>query len=150
MSLAKPPELPSLQTTEQTRSLPVEILLLIDESYSVYHAFPETIVIQIFEHLDYAGRACLALACKDNARIAAEHGLLKSSKPADELAGAMDEFFFLCDPDLPNIKFCTHCGVYRSRKEDFWRKRASTELDKIGGQTAIEGEGRWSGGVLTY
>lgn len=125
--------------TEQTRSLPTEILLLISDYYDVFHVLPEHLIIQIFEYLDVSGRACLALTCKDNARIAVEHNLLKSFDSADELTDAMDEFFVLCDLDLGRSiqkKFCVQCGLYRSCNKDFWRQRAHADIDKIGGITA--------------
>ena len=127
--------LPRRHITQQTRSLPLEILLLIRQWWNVFHSLPDNVRIQIVEHLDYPARACLALSCKDNARFAVEHGSLETFMSADELTYTMDEFFFLCDIDLKELKFCTECGVYRSRKEEFWRNRALVDSNKIGGRT---------------
>ena len=125
--------------TEQTRSLPSEILLLISNYYDLFHVSPEPVIVQIFEHLDVSGRACLAFTCKENARIAVEHDLLLFSSSADELTMAMDDFFFLYDLDLKDLKFCLPCGLFRSQKEESWRKRGLADISKIGGRTAI----RW-------
>ena len=59
----------------------------------MWNTIPEFMIVRIFEHLDYSVRACLALTCEDNARIALEHRLLKSFKSCDELDEEMHDFF---------------------------------------------------------
>jgi hypothetical protein len=80
--------------------LPVEIWRLIGRYYAVFDALPESVVTRVFEHLNYSGRACLALTYRENARVAIENDSLESSKSADELTDELDEFFHLCDRDL--------------------------------------------------
>lgn len=105
----------------------------------MWNTIPESVIVRIFQYLDYSGRGCLALTSKHNARTAVEHHLLESSKSCDELEEAMDNFFLLCDRDHPDLKFCTECGLYRSRKKEFWQKRALAQANKIGGRQAL----RW-------
>jgi hypothetical protein len=139
MPIATASDLPSIRMTEQTRSLPSEIVNLIGTFHNEFSILPTSVVVRIFENLNYSGRSCLALTCKDNARIAVEHDLLMSSQSAEDVIDEMDGFFSLCDRDLPDLKFCLQCGVYKSRREDYWRHKAEVEATKIGGLVGM----RW-------
>lgn len=151
MFALEPPYLPPLRMTQQTRSLPLEILLSIRQSWNIFHSLPENVLIRTIEQLDFPARACLALTCKEIARITIEHGLLNTPMSADEVTYMMDQFFILCDIDLEDLKFCTECGLYRSRKAAFWRHRALTDSNKIGGRTGCRWRkalSRWSIDIL--
>lgn len=124
--------------TEQTRNVPQERLDLIIKFINAFHLLPESVIVRIFQHLDYSGRSCLALTCKDNARIAVEHALLDSSDPMENLAWGMNDFLFHYQRDYPEIEFCKRCRLFKTRDKDFWRKRILAELNNVGGADALK------------
>jgi hypothetical protein len=53
-----------------------------------------------------------------------------------EATDTMSGFFGLTSRDLPDLKFCMKCGMYRTRSLGYWERHAMRQMWMVAGRTA--------------